>query len=278
LAISKTGIRKMPDPYANIADIDAEIQAALVEVLEVRAAEPRQQEMLETYLRWIDFPKRARVLDVGCGTGATTRLLARWPRVQEIVGVDPSPVFLAKARERAAEHAHVRFEEGDVRALAFDDGSFDVAIAHTCLSHVPGAEQAFAELFRVVRPGGSLAVFDADYATTTAATGEFDPLQCCIDAAMAALVHDRWLARQLPAMAVSAGFEIERFDGHAYVQTLEPRYLPTLVDRGADALVAARRIGAGLAEGLKAEARQRVDAHGFYGSITFASLIARRFG
>ena len=58
----------MPDPYANIAEIDGEIQAALAKVLEVRAAEPRQQEMLETYLSWIDFPPDARVLDVGCGT------------------------------------------------------------------------------------------------------------------------------------------------------------------------------------------------------------------
>ena len=100
----------MPDPYANIAQVDAEIQTALVKVLELRAAEPRQREMLQTYLGWIDFPSDACVLDVGCGTGATTRLLARWPGVGEIVGVDPSPVFLAKAREMAAEHSHVRFQ------------------------------------------------------------------------------------------------------------------------------------------------------------------------
>jgi ubiquinone/menaquinone biosynthesis C-methylase UbiE len=266
----------MPDPYANIAQVDAEIQTALVKVLELRAAEPRQREMLQTYLGWIDFPSDACVLDVGCGTGATTRLLARWPGVGEIVGVDPSPVFLAKAREMAAEHSHVRFQEGDVRSLAFDDGSFDVALAHTCLTHVPGAEQALAELFRVLRPGGWLAVFDGDYATTTAATGDFDPLQCCIDAAMAALVHDRWLARRLPGLVARTGFQSERFDGHAYVQTLEPQYLLTLVDRGADALASWRTIGAELADALKTEARRRVDAHEFYGSITFASLIARK--
>ena len=245
----------MPDPYANIAEVDAEIQSALVKVLELRAAEPRQQEMLRTYLGWINFPRNACVLDVGCGTGATTRLLAR---------------------EMAAEHSHVRFQEGDVRSLAFDDGAFDVALAHTCLTHVPGADQALAELFRVLRPGGWLAVFDGDYATTTAATGDFDPLQCCIDAAMAALVHDRWLARRLQGLVARAGFQSERFDGHAYVQTLEPQYLLTLVDRGADALASRRTIGVGLADALQAEARRRVDSHEFYGSITFASLIARK--
>ncbi len=218
------------------------------------------------------------MLDVGCGTGATTRLLARWPEVRAVVGIDPSPVFLERARELAAAHRHVTFEQGDVRRLDFADGSFDVALAHTCLTHVPGPEQALAELLRVLWPGGWLAVFDGDYATTTTATGEFDPLQCCTDAAMAALVHDRWLARRLPGLVTRAGFQIERFDGHAYLQTLEPQYLLTLVDRGADTLVSGQRIGRQLAEALKAEARRRVEANEFYGSITFASLIARRPG
>ena len=73
-----------------------------------------------------------------------------------------------------------------------------------------------------------------------------------------------------------AGFEIVRFDGHAYVQTVEPGYLLTLVDRGADALVNGGTIGRELAEALKAEARRRVETGGFDGSIVFASLIARK--
>ena len=268
----------MPDLYSTIAEVDPEVQQSLAKVLETRAAEPRQKEMLATYLGWIDFPELARVLVIGCGTGPTARLLARWPRVAEVVGLDPSPVFLAQARELATDHPQVRFEEGDVRSLAFADGSFDVAIAHTCLTHVPGPEQALAELFRVLRPGGWLAVFDGDYATTTTAIGDFDPLQCCMDAAMAALVHDRWLTRRLPGLATTAGFRVERFDGHAYVQTLEPRYLLTLIDRGADALASWQRIGSALAEAFKAEARRRIEASEFYGSITFASLIARKPG
>jgi ubiquinone/menaquinone biosynthesis C-methylase UbiE len=266
----------MPDVYANITSADRATQERLVTAMELRAAESRQREILETYLAWIDWPENTRLLEVGCGTGAITRVLARRQGVAEIAGIDPSPVFLAKARELAAKYRHVTFHEGDVRELEFADGAFDVAIAHTCLTHVPGADQALRELFRVLKAGGSLAVFDGDYASTTLACGDHDPIQACADAAMAALVHDRWLARRLPTLVKSAGFEIIRFDGHAYVQTIEPTYLLTLVDRGADTLVNGGTIGRELAEALKAEARRRVEAGGFYGSITFASMIARK--
>jgi ubiquinone/menaquinone biosynthesis C-methylase UbiE len=266
----------MPDVYASIATVDRATQERLIAAMELRAAEPRQREILETYLRWLDLPAHARMLEVGCGTGAITRVLARRRGVAAIVGVDPSPVFLAKARELAAGHDHVSFQEGDVRALEFADSSFDGALAHTCLTHVPGPDQALRELFRVLKAGGSLALFDGDYASTTLACGEHDPLQSCADAAMAALVHDRWLARRLPGLVKAAGFEISRFDGHAYVQTIEPSYLLTLVDRGADALANAGTIGRELAAALQAEARARVEAGTFYGSITFASLIARK--
>jgi ubiquinone/menaquinone biosynthesis C-methylase UbiE len=266
----------VPDIYANIASADRETQERLAAAMELRAAEPRQREILETYLAWIDWPENARVLEVGCGTGAITRALARRAGIRAIVGVDPSPVFLAKARELSTEFRHVTFRAGDVRGLEFGDGAFDVAIAHTCLTHVPGPEEGLRELFRVLKPGGALAVFDGDYATTTLACGDHDPIQTCIDAVVAALVHDRWLARRLPALVKAAGFEIIRFDGHAYVQTTEPSWLLTLVDRGADALANSGIIGRELAEALKAEARRRVEAGGFYGSITFASLIARK--
>ena len=137
------------------------------------------------------------------------------------------------------------------------------------LSHPrAGTGPGLRELFRVLKAGGALAVFDGDYASTTLACGDHDPIQTCIDAVVAALVHDRWLARRLPSLVKAAGFEIVRFDGHAHVQT----WSRAISDAGrprADALASAETIGRELAEALKAEARRRVEAGGFYGSITF---------
>lgn len=155
----------MPDPYANISQADRAIQERLAGVLELRAADPQQQAMLRTYLADIEFPRGARVLEVGCGTGAVTRALARWPNVAEAIGIDPSPVFLTRARELGAGLPNVVFEEGDGRALRFDDNTFDVAVYHTSLCHMPDPERGLAEGFRVLRRGGWLAILDGDYAT-----------------------------------------------------------------------------------------------------------------
>ena len=106
----------------------------------------------------------------------------------------------------------------------------------------------------MLRPGGWLGIFDGDYATTSFAIGNFDPLQCCADAAMDGMVHDRWLMRKLPAMLRTAGFEAPQFRSYGYTSLPEPSYMLSLVDRGADLLLSAGRIGPEMVEALKAEA------------------------
>jgi ubiquinone/menaquinone biosynthesis C-methylase UbiE len=245
-------------------------------VLELRAAEPAQQAMLESYLADLPLPDGARVLEVGCGTGAVARMVAARPGVASVVGLDPSPVFVEHARRLAEGIANLSYVVGSGTALAFDDGAFDAVVFHTVLSHIPDAGGALAEAARVTAAGGALAVFDGDYATTTVALGDHDPLQACADAAMAALVHDRYLVRRLGTLVRAAGWEEARLRSHGYVENENPGYILTLIDRGADTLVAAGELGAPAADALKAEARRRVTAGEFFGHIAYASLIARR--
>ena len=266
----------MPDVYATIADVDVEMQERLAGILELRAADPQQQMMLDSYLSEIEFPPGARVLEIGSGTGAVTRALARRPGVAQAVGIDPSPVFVSKAHELAAAMTNIAFERGDGRALRFGDDEFDVIVLHTTLCHVPEPDQVLAEAFRVLRPGGTLAVCDGDYATTTVALGDFDPLQECIEAVKAAFINDVWLVRRLPTLLRGLRFEIVSSRSHGYLQTTEPEYMMTLVVRGADALASSGRIGSDLCASLKAEAGRRAEADEFYGFIGFASFIARK--
>jgi SAM-dependent methyltransferase len=268
----------VPDVYAHIAEADAATAAQVAGAMELRATDPLQQAMLDGYLDDLTLGAGSRVLEIGCGTGAISRAMARREEIAEVAGVDPSPHLIARAREIAGDAPGLSFAEGDGRELSLGDGEFDAVVLHTVLSHVPGPERVLAEARRVVRPGGRLAVFDGDYATITLATGEHDPLQACADAFAPAFIHDPWLVRRLPALVRGAGFEDPALRSHGYVQVDEPAYLLSIADRGADALVAGGRIGPALAEALKAEARRRVEAGTFFGHIAYASLLARAPG
>jgi ubiquinone/menaquinone biosynthesis C-methylase UbiE len=266
----------VPDVYATITQAEPAVLEGLAQILELQAADRQQLEMREAYLAGIEFPSGARVVEVGCGTGAVTRALAARPGVAEAVGVDPSPVFLAKARQVAVAAPNVTFIQGDARQLPLNDCSFDVAVFHKALCHVPGPERALAEAHRILRSGGWLAVFEGDYATATCACGDRDPLQACIEAAVDLLAHDRFLVRRLPQLVHAAGFELERLRGHTHVEAPSSNgYMLGIVDRGADALCVSGRISLETAESLKAEAHRRSDHGQFFASIAYASLTAR---
>jgi ubiquinone/menaquinone biosynthesis C-methylase UbiE len=268
----------MSDVYADITSTDLSTLEALINGMEVRASDPRQCAIRESLFAAAVLPTTSRVLEVGCGSGAICRDLARRPEVATVTGVDPSPVFLDKARELAKGFSNLVFEEGDGRALSYSASSFDAVVFHTCLSHIPGPDKALTEAFRVLRPDGRLVILEGDYATTTVAIGPEDPLQACVDAAVSRLVHDRWLVRRLARDVSAAGFELGLFESYGYVQTQKPDYMMTLVTRGADFLVADGKISASTGESLKAEARERVAAGTFFGFIGYAGLVATKPG
>jgi SAM-dependent methyltransferase len=264
----------MSDMWSTVAELDPVVQERLAGVLETRGADPSQRAMRRRFLESIPMPEQAEVLEVGCGTGVLCRVLATWPGVRSVVGLDPAPSLIAKAVDLAAGITHVNFVVGDGKALPFEDGSFDGVIFDSTLCHVPGPEVALDEAIRVLKPGGVLAAFDGDYATTTVSLGPHDPLQVCVDAMMASSVNDRYLVRRLPSLIRAAGLEIVGVQGYSYVESGAAEYMRTVVDRGVDVLAADHRISATTADQLKAEARHRIDAGTFFGHINYGSVVA----
>ena len=94
-----------------------------------------------------------RVLDVGCGLGSLAAAAAA--RGARATGVDLADGMLEAARRR---HPELEFARGDVEALPFADGSFDAVAAAFVVNHLPDPERGAAELARVTRSGGRVAV------------------------------------------------------------------------------------------------------------------------
>lgn len=108
-----------------------------------------------------------RVLEIGCGTG---NLSVRAKRAQpgvELVGSDPDPLALARAERKARGLTGIRFERGYAQRLPHPDGAFDRVLSSLMLHHLDQDTKAaaVAEVYRVLRPGGSLHL--ADFAGET---------------------------------------------------------------------------------------------------------------
>ncbi|MCL5115903.1 MAG: ubiquinone/menaquinone biosynthesis methyltransferase [Firmicutes bacterium] len=114
-----------------------------------------------------------RVLDVGCGTGTMTRLMAQYAGEEgEVVGIDPSEAMLSEARRQETEagSARIRWVEGMAEHLPFDDNQFDGVTAQFSLRNMTDWVQGLREMTRVLKPGGRLVLLEMVQPTTTMGT------------------------------------------------------------------------------------------------------------
>ena len=98
-----------------------------------------------------------RVLDIGCGTGASTRLAARTVDPGSATGVDLSTAMVDLAREAATAIGNVDFEVGDAQVHPFPPGYYDVAISHFGIMFFDDPASAFVNIAGALRGGGRLA-------------------------------------------------------------------------------------------------------------------------
>jgi ubiquinone/menaquinone biosynthesis C-methylase UbiE len=104
-----------------------------------------------------------RVLDIGCGTGNLTLLVKRLRPDAEVVGLDPDPKALRRARRKADERGlAVELDRGFADALPYADASFDRVVSAFMLHHLGPEEKAktLREARRVLRPGGAFHALD----------------------------------------------------------------------------------------------------------------------
>lgn len=149
------------------------------------------------------------MLDVGCGPGTDLPTLA--VAVGDdgaALGIDHDPEMVEQARHRTAAYPQVSVRTGDAHALPFDDASVDRARTDRVLQHLADPGQAVAELRRVVRPGGLVALADPDWDTLAIDAVDTATSRAYTRFIVSDVVRNADIGRQLGRLLTNAGFEV----------------------------------------------------------------------
>jgi SAM-dependent methyltransferase len=186
-----------------VADVGTYVQA-----LEEFDLLPQLQELKQLARSGTGLAPGQFVLDVGCGFGLETLRLARIVGPGgRVAGIDQSADFVADAKRRAkAAGLEIDFSVGDAAALPYPEACFDSTRAERLLIYLGDPGGVLAEMARVTRPGGRIAVIEPDFGSVTVGL----PNRPLVRRVMAheadkAVVHS-WLPAQLPKLLRSAGY------------------------------------------------------------------------
>jgi ubiquinone/menaquinone biosynthesis C-methylase UbiE len=167
---------------------------------------PGVSEWKAAILGGLRLKKGATVLDIGCGAGDDAFDIASIVgRGGHVTGVDISEFLIAEAVRRSSQrNLSVSFEVGDAQSLRFADGFFDAVRTERMLMHVPDPVKALSEMFRVLRPGGRMAVQDFDWETQFC-DSPYKETTRKIALSFCDAIKNGWIGRRLPRLFREAG-------------------------------------------------------------------------
>jgi SAM-dependent methyltransferase len=159
-------------------------------------------------LRLLSLLPGQAVLDIGSGPGLLAREMADAVGPEgRVVGLDLAEPMLEMGRRRCADRPWVEFEQGDAATLPFEAASFDAVVTTQVYEYVPDIPGALAEVARVLRPGGLVAILDTDYDSLVVHTEDPERHARVFDAWDEHFVH-RGLPRTLGPQLCEAGFRL----------------------------------------------------------------------
>ena len=214
------------------------------------------------FVSWLAAPPGSRWLDVGCGTGALTQTVLEYAAPSEVIGIDPSPAYIASAGARVDDDTRAHFEIGDAQALRAAAATFDVVVSGLVVNFVSQVESAVTEMARVTCPRGTVAAYVWDYAKGMGLMRYFWDAAGMLDPKAKELDEGRrfWLCQPGPLSSLfhTAGLEdveVRAIEVPTYFRDFDDYWSPFLGGQGP-----APSYAMSLSEERRAELRERVRA------------------
>jgi ubiquinone/menaquinone biosynthesis C-methylase UbiE len=268
------------DPHRFVNELDEAAIERLIARLESRAKDVVFTRLIDKYASELTRSKPEKVLEVGCGTGAMIRsFTGRADFSGSAVGIDQSQSFIDVARlhaRKAGLENRLEFHLGDAHKLEFPTATFDAVIANTLISHVTEPMLVIEEMARVVRRGGTIAIFDGDYASLTYAFPDHEFGRQMDEALAIASFNNPRIMRELPRMITKYGLEISSAWGDAVSEIGKGSYFKSFAETYAPYVANAGLLSADEVEMWLSAQREAMQTGVFFASCSYYTYLLRR--
>ncbi len=272
--------REDRDVFRLAPSMEDGVLETVAERLEFRATDPGYVALSQAYFDRLPLSPPCRVLALGCGTGVEVRALRR--RVASgvaLVGIDHSQSLVERARkETAAEGLSdgVEYVKGDAHDIPYADSEFDVVTMHTLISHVEDPGGVLADARRVLRPGGTLAIFDGDYASLTFAHPDPVTAVTVEEKLKQVMVANPRVMRDLPRLLQEARLDLVAAEGAVYADIGTGRFWANAAEAYGALLARSGLLPLEVVEGWRADQAEALARTAFFGASVYYTYLARR--
>lgn len=260
--------------------MDAEVLETIAARLEFRGTDDGYARLSQAYFTRLPLADARRILALGCGTGIEVRALKRLTAPDTaIIGVDHSPALIDTARRLTADEGladNVTYHVGDAHHTPYDDDEFDIVTLHTLISHVDDPQRVLREARRVVRPGGTVAVFDGDYASLTFGYSDHAMAKSIEEKLIQLIVANPRIMRDMPRLVREAGLEVVDAEGTLYANIGSGRFWVSATESYGALLARSGLLPEAVVDDWRAFQNDSAADNTFFGASNYYTYLTRR--
>jgi ubiquinone/menaquinone biosynthesis C-methylase UbiE len=260
--------------------MDATVLDTIAARLEFRGKDDGYARLSQAYFRRLPLADARRILALGCGTGIEVRALRRLTRPDTaIIGVDHSSALIDAAQRLTLDEGlshNTVYETGDAHHLRYDDGEFDIVTLHTLISHADDPLQVLREARRLVRPHGTIAVFDGDYASLTFAYPDHTLAKTIEEKLIQLIVANPRIMRDMPRLLNEARLQLVEANGVLYADIGTSRFWLGACESYAGLLARSGLLPPAVVDDWRAFQAQSVVDNTFFGASNYYTYLTRR--